>query len=109
MRAAIRPVAAAVLLTAGGTLLLATNDPLLAQEQAAAEAPRVLRGSGLLPAKVPDPAAMAPRFEVAAGDELWLIDRAGGELIACELGPTTQVSQQTIRCWADDLPGRLSD
>lgn len=98
---------AALLLSAGGALVLGLSGPLHAQDQAQGQLPQVLRGSAIGPAEAPPAAVMARSFEVAAGDELWLIDRLGGELIACELGPTTQVGRQEIRCWADDLPTRL--
>ena len=109
MRTSRGMVAAAFLLSTGGMLVPWLSGPLLAQEPAAAAPPQVLRGSAIGPAEIAPDAAIPQTFEVAAGEELWLIDRAGAQLLACELGPTTQVGRQEIRCWADDLPRRLTD
>ncbi|HEX6141853.1 MAG TPA: hypothetical protein VFZ01_03990 [Geminicoccaceae bacterium] len=91
-----------------GALLAAV--PALAQEAGpAAGPPRLLKGSAIKPA-VAEPADLeraAPGFQVAAGEDLWLIDAEAGELIACRLLNTSTVGERVIRCFADRLPRRL--
>ncbi len=64
----------------------------------------VLRGAG---AKVEAAAAPAPapaavptaRWQVIGGEKIWLLDREGGHLIACNLRGSLTVGRREIRCW----------
>ena len=92
------------------TVLGATWAILLAASASAQEAsrPTILKG---MPAPRPDPQAAierpAPIFEAAAGEDLWLIDAAVGELVACRLLKTSTVGRRVIRCFKEDLPARF--
>lgn len=57
---------------------------------------RVLRGRGS-PAPPPAASAAAP-VRVVAGERLWLLDEAAGELVACRLERTSRVGALRIRC-----------
>lgn len=71
-------------------------------------APTVLRGSGI--ASRPAPPPMDPgRWQVAAGDDLWLVDPAAGEVVACSLRSTSRVGVRVVRCYTDDLPRIVTD
>ena len=41
---------------------------------------------------------------LAAGNRLWIVDREGGTLTACRLGPSYQVGRDRVRCASRDLP-----
>ena len=87
-------------------LSLLAAGPTLAQQAGRADPPRVLKGS----AAAPGTAAAAPTsrgFEIAAGEDLWLIDDTTGDLVACRLLNTSTVGQRVIRCYANDLPARF--
>lgn len=73
-----------------------------------AERPTVLKGTPAersVPADVPEPGPAV--LEVAAGEDLWLIDRTGGDLIACRLLNTSTVGKRVIRCFERRLPAGL--
>ena len=44
------------------------------------------------------------RLRVEAGEDLWLVDRAGERLTACRLFKTAMVGGWEIRCYDADLP-----
>ena len=71
-------------------------------------APRVLRGSAIAPR--PAPAPMEPgRWQITAGDELWLVNPASGEVVACHLRNTAKVGVRIVRCFTDSLPRTVAD
>ena len=70
----------------------------------------VLKGRPAPPMAAPEPAPEPARaIEVAAGEDLWLIDPAVGELVACRLLNTSTVGKRVIRCFEERLPARLRD
>lgn len=103
-------IAAAMLLietSAGGPT---SAQQVVEPEEVSAEdaAPKVLRGSAIAPR--PAPAPMDPaRWQVVAGDELWLVDTAAGEAVTCRLRNTSKVGVRVVRCFTGDLPRRVSD
>jgi len=70
--------------------------------------PRVLRGSAIAPRPAPAPPDPG-RWRVTAGDELWLVDTAAGEAVACRLRDTSTVGVRVVRCFTGDLPRRVTD
>lgn len=71
--------------------------------------PQVLRGSAAPPFAAP-PVAMDPgRWQVAAGDELWLVEPAGGVVVACALLRTSKVGHRVISCETGRLPRIVVD
>jgi hypothetical protein len=92
---------------AAGAMLLAAFafvSPALAQE-AAKPLPTVLKGSATGPAPLAQATPDVIRYQVAAGEDLWLVNRETGRLVACELLNTSTVNRQIIRCWQGSLPG----
>ena len=72
--------------------------------------PTVLKGMPATPAAGPgEMEEVGRRLEVAAGEDLWLIDAAAGELVACRLLNTSTVGKRVIRCFAERLPERFRD
>lgn len=69
----------------------------------------VLRGSGMPPRPAPAPTMDPARWQVAAGEELWLVDPAAGIAVACALRNTAKVGVRVIRCETDDLPRIVTD
>jgi hypothetical protein len=57
---------------------------------------RILRGKGSSPP--PRAAAAAAPVRVVAGERLWLVDEAVGELVACRLERTSRAGALRIRC-----------
>jgi hypothetical protein len=100
-------------LGASGVLLLALSLPAVAQdapqEAAGARLPQVLKGSALAPKRAASTAWMAPPFQVAAGERLWLVDQSSGTVVACRLADTADFGRRDVRCYTDDLPARLLD
>ena len=96
------PRTARAVLVAAGTLVLAW--PALAQDRAP---PRVLKGSAIPPATLERSTPDVVRYQISAGEDLWLVDREEGRLIACELLNTSTVNRQIIRCWQGSLPRRF--
>lgn len=73
------------------------------------DGPLVLRGSAMPPLAA-QPAVMAPgRWQVAAGDELWLVEPAAGVAVACALLRTSTVGVRVIRCETGRLPRAVTD
>jgi hypothetical protein len=60
--------------------------------------PVILRGSAVGRKAAPSAHSSAPRWEVAAGRRLWLVDRASGDLRTCTLRDTTLVDVQELSC-----------
>ena len=61
----------------------------------------VFRGEGLDEPKASHAAPSAePTWAVVGGDRLWIVDTADGQIVACYLVSTTQVSERAIRCVA---------
>ena len=60
--------------------------------------PLILRGSAVGRKAAPSALSSAPRWEVAAGRRLWLVDRASGDLRTCTLRDTTLVDVQELSC-----------
>lgn len=71
-------------------------------------APTVLRGSAVAPRPAPPPTDPG-RWQIAAGDDLWLVDPAAGEVVACNLRGTSTVGVRIVRCYTDDLPRIVAD
>lgn len=92
-----------------GAALLATI-PAQAQEVATPSGPPLLLKGSAIPPAGAEPASearRAPGFELAAGEDLWLIDAEAEELVACRLFNTSTVGKREIRCFAERLPQRL--
>ncbi len=69
----------------------------------------VLRGSsaaasGVAAAPSSAPAAPADGAVAVGGNPFWRYDAGAGELVACRLGPTTQVGRDRVRCSRASLP-----
>lgn len=84
-------------------LVMALVVPASAQERSG---PQVVRGVAAS-APADRTARQGGALEIAAGERLWLIDRAGGELIGCRLIDTSTVGETIISCVDRRLPERL--
>ena len=63
-------------------------------------APVILRGSASGPKRAAAAAAaIAPRWQLAGGRRLWLVDQAAQEFRVCGLFDTTDVDVRQVRCW----------
>lgn len=102
-------------------LALALSWPALAHAQGAGppQAPAVYRGAAanVAPAvpvlrgssahgqaSLPGPAQPEPATLALAGERLWLIDPAAGELVGCRLGGSIEAGMDRIRCARRPLP-----
>ena len=77
---------------------------LLTAEELRAPAPSpgpvILRGSAIGPKRAASAAgATAPRWQIAGGRRLWLVDPAAQEFRVCGLFDTTDVGVRQVRCW----------
>jgi len=70
----------------------------------AAPAPTILRGSVARPATATAAETASPT-QIVAGQQLWLVDRATGEVQSCLNLQTTTVGVRDIRCTTADLGG----
>ena len=95
---------ASVLLLGPGTGGAQQGEPV-----APGDGTLVLRGSGMPPRPAPAPTMDPARWQVAAGEELWLVDPAAGIAVACALRNTSKVGVRVIRCETDDLPRVVTD
>ena len=75
---------------------LLTPDELSADQRG--PGPVVLRGSAIGPTPAPEVRPSAARWQVAAGERLWLVDPATQDLRTCAVRDTTQVGVKEIRC-----------
>jgi hypothetical protein len=85
-----------------------TSRVLVLGERNDRPAPTIVRGTSA----APRPATAAgeqegPRWQIVAGERLWLIDRATAEVRSCSERDTSTVGLREIRCTAGDL-GRYS-
>lgn len=88
---------------AAGLVVFCTTSAIAQQ----ADRPAVLKGQAASRAAPPAVAEEAPRtIEIAAGEDLWLVDQAAGELVACRLLKTSTVGKRVIRCFERTLPAR---
>jgi len=70
--------------------------------------PAILRGSAIARKAPPPPPATGPeRWRALAGERLWLVDVAGGEVVSCILDRTSTVGRRIVRCFPDDLPATV--
>lgn len=101
-------ITAALIFAAGAAAAQegASAPPELAQQD---NGPFVLRGSALPPAAATATAMDPRRWQVAAGDELWLVDAAAGIAVACILRSTHRVGERVISCRTGDLPRIVTD
>jgi hypothetical protein len=81
------------------------NLLVLSQRAGAPPAPTILRGSAVQPqaaagAEVP---AIGGQTQVVAGQQLWLIDNATGEVQSCLNLQTTTVGVRNIQCTIAEL------
>lgn len=77
--------------------------PALAQE-AGDPLPKVLKGSAVGPAPLAQATPDVIRFQFTAGEDLWLVDREAGELVACRLLNTSTVNRRIVRCYRGSVP-----
>ncbi len=77
---------------------------VLGQRANAPPAPLILRGTPAQ-AKAETAAETTSQTQVVAGQQLWLIDRATGEVQSCLNLQTTTVGVRDIRCTTADLGG----
>lgn len=106
-------MALALMLVAAGLVLPAQDvagerlvvPPEIAREPG--DPPRVLRGSAIPPRPLAADLPPPRRWEVAAGQRLWLVDPAHGEIVACRLRATSTVGRRVIACVSRDFPARM--
>ena len=67
-------------------------------------APRILRGSAIKPKPAPEDISPLAQAQIASGRRLWLVDRASGQLLACERNFGVDVGSRFIRCTPGLLP-----
>jgi hypothetical protein len=65
------------------------------------ESVTVLRGSAIAPRKAPD--KPADRVQLMAGERLWLVNEATGEVTACRSRKTSTVGRRIIACTSGHL------
>jgi hypothetical protein len=80
---------------------------LVLTERDAAPAPSILRGSPAEPAAAPGAEPAPQRWQILAGERLWLVDRATAEVRSCVNRGTSTVGVREIRCTSGEL-GRYS-
>jgi hypothetical protein len=67
-------------------------------------APGIVRGATAEPAAVPAaPTRDRERWQILAGERLWLVERASGEVRACTDRDTSTVGVREIRCTSGEL------
>jgi hypothetical protein len=79
------------------------NVLVLGQPAGAPRAPTILRGSAVAPKVAPAKEVVSGQTQVVAGQQLWLIDPATGEVQSCLNLQTTQVGIRDIRCTIAEL------
>jgi hypothetical protein len=85
-----------------------TSPEVLAlTDQRAAPAPTILRGAPVEPAAAPGAAPTQQRWQILAGERLWLVDRATAEVRSCIDRDTSTVGVREVRCTSGEL-GRFS-
>ena len=72
-------------------------------QQGDGQAVRVEQGVAVHRGSVPERTLKAPpstqrRVTLAAGEDLWLLDRSSGRLVACELRRSSTVGRNVIAC-----------
>jgi hypothetical protein len=90
--------------TAGGRLVVPAE---VAREPG--DPPRVLRGSAIAPRPLAADLPPPRDWQVAAGQRLWLVDAAQGDVVACRLRATSTVGRRVIACVSGDLPRGVRD
>jgi len=76
---------------------------LVLSDREAAPAPGILRGASAEPASEPGGERARHRWQILAGERLWLIDRATAEVRSCIDRDTSTVGVREIRCTSGEL------
>jgi hypothetical protein len=77
---------------------------VLGQRAGAAAAPTILRGSAVQP-KAAVAVDTGSQSEIVAGQKLWLVDRASGEVQSCVSRQTSTVGLREVLCTTAELGG----
>ncbi len=77
---------------------------VLSQRAGAPAAPTILRGSAVQP-KVAEAAETSESTQIVAGQQLWLVDRATGEVQSCVNLQTVNVGFREISCTTAEFGG----
>ena len=76
---------------------------VLGQRAGAPQAPTILRGSAIGPNVTPAKEVVGGQTAIVAGQQLWLIDPATGEVQSCLNLQTVNVGVRDIRCTTAEL------
>jgi hypothetical protein len=80
-----------------------TPEILVLSDRDAAPAPTILRGAPVEPAAAPGAEPARQRWQILAGERLWLIDRATAEVRSCVNRDTSTVGVREIRCTSGEI------
>jgi hypothetical protein len=78
---------------------------VLSQRPGAPAAPTILRGSAVQPKAVETVETTSDSTQIVAGQQLWLVDRATGEVQSCVNLQTVNVGFREIRCTTAEFGG----
>ena len=81
----------------------ATPGLIVLSERSGQPAPTILRGTRAPVRPAATVAVGGPRFQVAGGQRLWLVDQASGEIRSCVNRQTTTVGLRVVSCTSAEI------